>query len=218
MMSGASANQQAKRQIVRILGVPFSTLSFADTISLILGWMEEQTPRQVVTANPEIVMRAREDVRLQQILQQADLVTPDGIGAVFAARLLGHPIEGRVTGADMLPPMFEKADRQGWTVYILGASPESFKRALVNLTGLYPNISFQGRDGYFQDGELPDIVADIQAHAPHLLLVGIGMGKQETFIADYLPVLNVPVAIGIGGMIDVYAGTVKRAPMFWQSR
>lgn len=215
MMSG-SANQQTQRQIVKILGVPFSTLSFVDTISLILGWMEERTPRQIVTANPEIVMHAREDARLREILQQADLVTPDGIGAVFAARLLGHPVEGRVTGADMLPPLFEKANQQAWTVYILGASPESFNRALVNLTGLYPNVSFQGRDGYFPDGELPNIVADIRTQAPRLLLVGIGMGKQETFIADHLHVLNVPVAIGVGGIIDVYAGTVKRAPVFWQ--
>jgi N-acetylglucosaminyldiphosphoundecaprenol N-acetyl-beta-D-mannosaminyltransferase len=215
-MSGTNGAEQAKRPIAPILGVPFSTLAFGDIISLILAWMEGGTPRQVVTANPEIVMRAREDERLWTILQQADLITPDGIGAVYASRLMGYPMEGRVTGADVLPHLLDRANQKGWTVYILGASSESFRRALVNLTGLYSDVSFQGRDGYFKEEELPGILAEIRAYSPCLLLVGLGMGKQETFIADHMHDLRVPVSIGIGGMIDVYAGTVKRAPLFWR--
>lgn len=215
-MSGTGSAEQVKRPIATILGVPFSTLSFDDTVSLILEWMESSTPRQVVTANPEIVMRAREDARLRTILQQADLITPDGIGAVYAIRLMGHSMEGRVTGADMLPHLLDHANRKRWTVYILGASPESFRRALVNLTGLYPDVSFQGRDGYFKEEELPAILADIRTYRPRLFLAGLGMGKQEAFIADHMHELQVPVSIGVGGMIDVYAGTVKRAPLFWQ--
>ncbi|TCS69775.1 WecB/TagA/CpsF family glycosyltransferase [Effusibacillus lacus] len=199
-----------------ILGVPFSTLSFAETINLLEDWMGGAVPRQVVTANPEIVMNAREDKEMERILQQADLVTPDGIGIVYAAKILGGPIRERVTGADILPPLFRKADREGWTVYLLGASPESNRLAQANLSRLYANLKLTGRDGFFREEEIPALLSDIRAAAPKLLLVGLGLGKQEKFIAKYLQDLQVPLAIGIGGCIDVYAGTVKRAPVLFR--
>lgn len=215
-MAGASADVQVKQHVCHILGVPFSTLSFAETVSLIKSWMEGTTPRQVITANPEIVMYAREDAHMWEVTQKADIITPDGIGAVLAARLLGQPVEGRVTGADMLPPLLDKANQENWPVYLFGAGPDSFTKALANLRTLYPKIRFEGRNGYFSEQDIPQIMADIRRHAPRLLLVGLGMGKQEKFIFDHLDELNVPVSIGIGGVIDIYAGTVKRAPVFWQ--
>lgn len=214
-----TANTAVKfRQIpkVNILGVPFSTLSYQETVELIRTWMGQAKPRQVVTANPEIVMFARQNSDMFNVLQRADIITADGIGAVYGARILGQPIRERVTGADMLPPLFETANREKWPVYLLGASPESNGRALSTLMSMYPQIPFAGRDGFFIKEDMPVIIEDIRQHAPKLLLVGLGMGRQELFIAEHLEQLNVPVSIGIGGCIDIYAGTVKRAPLFWQ--
>ncbi|WP_018132146.1 WecB/TagA/CpsF family glycosyltransferase [Effusibacillus pohliae] len=204
------------KDTINILGVPFSTLSFADTIQLIQSWMAGSTPRQVVTANPEFVMFVRENREMQAIVRQADLITPDGIGIVYAARLLGNRRIERVTGADMLPLLFEKANQQGWPVYLLGASAESNRLARQTLSRLYPNIPLAGRDGFFSKAEVPGIIADIRSRQPRLLLVGLGSGKQEKFIADHLQELRVPVSIGVGGCIDIYAGTVKRAPLLWR--
>ncbi|MFC4769989.1 WecB/TagA/CpsF family glycosyltransferase [Effusibacillus consociatus] len=211
-----SGTQVRTANTVDILGVPFSTLSFADTIKLILSWMEDGLPRQVVTANPEIVMFANQNREMMSLLQRADLITPDGIGVVYAARLFGSRIVERVTGADMLPPLFENAHLEGWPVYLLGANPESNRLALENLSRIYPNMKLAGRDGFFKEQDIPGIIEDIRRQSPRLLLVGLGLGKQERFIADHLHELNVPVSIGVGGCIDIYAGTVKRAPSFWR--
>lgn len=202
---------------IEILGIPFSTLSFDETIELLTKWMGEKEPRQVVTANPEYVMIAKEDKELKTILQEADLVTPDGIGAVWAGRLFGAPLQGRVTGADMLPKLLEVCERQQYRVYVLGAKPEVNQLALQRFRREYPHVQFAGRDGYFHDSEIPHLVKDIQQHQPHLLLVGLGMGKQDVFIHRYKQALCVPVSIGIGGSLDVFSGTVKRAPKIWQT-
>lgn len=201
---------------VNILGVPFSTLSFAETVQVIQTWMGDTIPRQVVTANPEIVMAAKEDAELMGLLQRSDLITPDGIGVVYASKILGTPDVERVTGADILPPLFELANKQGWPVYLFGASAESNRLAQENLRRLYPNMQLAGRDGFFTERDISEIIAGIQRHSPRLLLVGLGLGKQEKFIAKHLHELNVPVSIGVGGCIDIYAGTVKRAPAVWR--
>ncbi|BCJ87840.1 WecB/TagA/CpsF family glycosyltransferase [Effusibacillus dendaii] len=204
------------KSAVNILGVPFSSLSFDETIALIRDWMGGSEPRQIVTANPEIVMLARRDPDFLKLLQQADLVTPDGIGIVYAAKILEKASVDRVTGIDILPFLFETANQSKWPVYLLGASPESNRRAIENLSRLYPNALFKGRDGFFSDQEIPSILEEIRSFTPRLLLVGLGLGKQEKFIARYLKQLHVPVSIGVGGCIDIYAGTVRRAPLVWR--
>lgn len=205
-----------KQDTVNILGIPVSTLSFGETVELIQSWMGGSVPRQVVTANPEIVMFARKNKEFWKILQQADLITPDGIGVVYAARWTGCFIADRVTGADMLPLLFDRANREGWPVYLLGAGVESNRLARENLARLYPDMPLSGRDGYFSEDDVPGIIGEIRKHGTRLLLVGLGLGKQETFISKYREEMNVPVSIGVGGCIDIYAGTVKRAPLVWR--
>jgi N-acetylglucosaminyldiphosphoundecaprenol N-acetyl-beta-D-mannosaminyltransferase len=178
--------------------------------------MKDRQPRQVVTANPEYVMIARQDRELASILRAADLITPDGIGTVIAGRLFGANLEGRVTGADMLPRLLEICNQESYRVYALGSKPEANQRALERFAEEYPHAHFAGRDGYFREEDVPGILAEIKQFRPHLLLVGLGMGKQDTFIARYKEELGVPVSIAIGGSLDVFAGTVKRAPLIWQ--
>lgn len=201
---------------VDILGVPFSTLDFGQTIQQIAEWLRGDQPRQVVTANPEYVMMARENEELARVLREADLVTPDGIGAVWAGRLFGAPLPGRVTGADMVPELLAICNREGFRVYALGSTPQANQLALQRFRREYPRVVFAGRDGYFKEEEIPQIVQEIRQFRPHLLLVGLGMGKQDLFIARHKEELCVPVSIAIGGCLDVFAGTVKRAPVIWQ--
>ncbi|GIM45575.1 acetylglucosaminyldiphosphoundecaprenol acetyl-beta-D-mannosaminyltransferase [Collibacillus ludicampi] len=216
IMNVGDSAVQPRIPTIEILGIPFSTLTFDETIELLAGWMKEDQPRQVVTANPEYVMIAKENPQLAAILREADLVTPDGIGAVMAGRLFGAPLEGRVTGADMLPRLLDICDREKYRVYALGSKPEANQLALQRFRREYPHVHFAGRDGYFIESDVPDILDEIKQHRPHLLLVGLGMGKQDAFIAKYKKELGVPVSIAIGGSLDVFAGTVKRAPLIWQ--
>jgi N-acetylglucosaminyldiphosphoundecaprenol N-acetyl-beta-D-mannosaminyltransferase len=203
--------------MVEILGVPFATLSFEETVEKLIAAMEKgDKPHHIVTAGPELIMMALNDERLMNVLRSVDLVTPDGIGAVWASKFYGHPLPGRVTGMELSTAMIEAASRRGWRVYLLGAKPEANRLALEKLRAQYPDLNIAGRDGYFGEEKFAQVIAEVKAFAPHLLLVGLGQPRQEFFIHDHKEQLGVPVMVGCGGVIDVFAGTVKRAPLVWQ--
>ncbi|TRY25706.1 WecB/TagA/CpsF family glycosyltransferase [Brevibacillus sp. LEMMJ03] len=204
------------KQVANILGVSFSTRGFDETVADLVERIASGRKTHVVTANPEIVMLARENRSLRTILEQA-YVVPDGIGIVYAARWTKQPISERVTGVDLLEALMAAADRHQWKVYLLGASPEVNRLAAEKLAGRYPGARIVGyRDGYFQQGEEPAIVREIAEKAPHLLFVAMGSPKQDEWIARYRDQLQASLMMGVGGSFDVIAGKVKRAPKLWQ--
>ena len=203
--------------MVEILGVPFSTKNFEETVRLLTDAMRQGTvPYHIITANPEIVMMAQENETIMRLLRGADMVTPDGIGAVWASKYYGQALQDRVTGAELSEALIKFGAEHKMRVYLLGASPQSNELAVQNLRAKYPTLDVQGCHGYFKADEEPRILNEVKTFAPHLLLVGLGMPRQELFISNNKQTLGVPVSIGIGGVIDIFAGTVKRAPKFWQ--
>jgi N-acetylglucosaminyldiphosphoundecaprenol N-acetyl-beta-D-mannosaminyltransferase len=200
---------------VEILGIPFSLLNTQETVEYWKQLIRSGEPHHVITANPEAVMMALKDPKLHRIFLQAAQITPDGIGAVWASRFYGTPLRERVTGADTTPLLLQAAEREGWSVFLLGASPESNALAVQHVQTRYPNLRVAGHHGYFGD-QVKAVLEQIRTFAPEILLVGLGMPKQEYFIAEHLQDLKVPLAIGIGGVIDVWSGKVKRAPKWCQ--
>lgn len=172
----------------------------------------------VITAGPEFVMQCVANESLLRLANSADLVTADGIGIVWAAARRGRPVPERLTGVELLPAVFATAEerRQPLRVYLLGASQLSLDKCLLELRGRFPSLTFTGRNGYFSEADVDDILADIRAFEPHLLLVGIGQPRQEMFLRDVLGRINPCVGIGIGGSIDAWSGTVPRAPKLFQ--
>lgn len=198
-----------------ILGTPVDMLSLREAAGRIEEYIGQGVPRLVVTANPEIIMLARRDAGFGEILAKADMVTADGIGVVVAARILGVPLRERVTGIDLSRELFLAAGRKGYRIYLLGARPGVAEQAARNLAGEFPGIRIVGcHDGYFSDDG--PVVADIKAKAPDILLVALGMGKQEKWVWRHKAGLGVPVSIGVGGSLDVYAGIARRAPLWMQ--
>lgn len=202
--------------MVTILGVPFSTLTLEQTVAKLEQAMLAHTPLHIVTANPEVIMIAHRDPEVRSLIQEADLVTPDGIGAVWASKYYGTRIHERVTGMELSTALIEFAAKKGLGVYLLGASAESNRLAVENLRRQYKDLRIGGRDGYFKPEQDEEVAAEVRAFGPALLLVGLGMPRQEKFINQYKQELGAQVMIGIGGVIDVFAGTVKRAPKIWQ--
>lgn len=196
---------------LNILNIPIDALTLKEAAGQLQRYIGQATPRLVVTANPEIIMLARQDPEFGEILAGADMITADGIGVVVAARLLGIPLKERVTGIDLSRELFRLAQAKGYRIYLLGAAPGVAEKAALNLSKDFPGLQIVGcHDGYFaEDGP---VVADIRAKAPDVLLVALGMGKQEKWIWRHKAALGVPVAIGVGGSLDVYAGLVRRAP------
>lgn len=202
-------------QRVEILGTPVDLVSLEQT----LAWIEETLAqpqsqcRQIITTNPEAVVRAQTDPALKKALLECELITADGVGIVWAVgQLTGHKLSERVPGAEILPAAFERFGSR-LKVYFLGAAPGVAQRA-AQAAGARWNIQVCGvQDGYFQDEAA--VVAAIHQTQPDLLVVGMGEG-QDTFIHRNKARLGAKLAIGVGGMIDVLAGEVKRAPVWAQ--
>lgn len=200
----------------KILGVSFSTLGFNATVSDLVTRIQSGRRTHVVTANPEVVMIAKENSGFQSILDQA-YVVPDGIGIVYAAKMLHLPVSERVTGVELLEALMKEADKHRWKVFLLGAAPDVNRRAADRLEKDYPGAKIVGRrDGFFSPDEEHKIVEEIASVSPDLLFVAMGVPRQELWIAKHWPHLNTSVAMGVGGVFDVLAGAVKRAPVIWQ--
>lgn len=201
------------REKANILGCMVDILDLNEAIDRVKRLVEYPESGQVVTLNPEIAYTAQKQPELQQLINSSSLVTPDGIGMVWAARQLGYITRGRVTGIDLLYGLCREAAERGWSIYLLGAAPGVASAAAEKLGIEFPGITVSGfHHGYFHEDEEEFIVGQIKEAAPQILFVGLGAPRQELWIHRYKDYLNVPVSIGVGGSFDVAAGKKKRAP------
>lgn len=194
-----------------ILGVEFDNFTVEETVEKAISSLKNDKPFVIYTPNPEIVNVAKKDKEFTDILNQADVVTPDGIGIVYASKILKGHIKFRAPGFDISTGIIEKLNESGGSVYLFGGKEGVASKAGTNLQNKYKNLKIAGtHNGYFSDDT--DIIADIKEKSPDLLLVCLGAPKQEKWIHKNKNNLNAGIIIGAGGSIDVYAGNVKRAP------
>lgn len=202
---------------VNILGVDVDAVTMAEAVDVVRRAMDTRAGVMVATANAEMLMRATHDEELRRILNASALVVPDGAGTVWAARHLGHAMPERVAGYDLAQELLRCAPAEGRRVYFFGSAPGVAEKAKAKAEQLYPGIEIVGvRNGFFSPADDAAIIAEIRAARPDLLLVALGVPKQEKWIAAHLAELDVPVAIGVGGTLDVMAGVMKRAPHWMQ--
>lgn len=202
---------------VNILGVNVDAVTMAEAVAHVTAAMDVRANVMIATANAEMIMRATHDEELRDILNAAALVVPDGAGTVWAARHLGHAMPERVAGYDLAQELLRRAPAEGRRIYFFGAAPGVAEKAKEKAEQLYPGIEIVGvRNGFFSPADNAAIIAEIRAARPDLLLVALGVPKQEKWIAAHLAALDVPAAIGVGGTLDVMAGVMKRAPYWMQ--
>lgn len=196
---------------IKILGVNISNVSMNEAVDIIWKLREEEGNHIVFTPNPEFVYRAYHDVEFRNKLNSADLTLPDGIGLVYAAKIIGTPLKERVPGFEACCRIIAEAKDKDASIYILGGKPGVSELAKENIERDYPGIKIAGvADGYFKDDN--EVIEKINAVSPDFLLVCTGCPRQENWIYKYKDKLNVKVSIGAGGTVDVLSGTVKRAP------
>lgn len=198
------------------MGVGFDDISVDRAVDWAHETIQGGGKSYVVTPNPEIVWLCRRNKILLNAIAGAGLVLPDGIGIVYGAKILGTPLScGRVPGIDFVGVLLAKMAQSGMSVFLLGAKPGVAETAGEKLLQMYPGLLIAGTaDGYFSDDQA--MVKKINSAHPDLLLVCLGAPKQELWITSQLNSLNVPLCAGLGGVLDVFAGNVKRAPMFFQ--
>ncbi|WP_332650902.1 WecB/TagA/CpsF family glycosyltransferase [Lysinibacillus sp. 54212] len=201
---------------VTVMGVPFLHTDQQGFSSLLINRIEGKEKTFVITANPEIVMGANENPELMAYIKQATYVCADGIGVVKAAKILGDELPGRVTGYDTMIALLEAGNEKRFKIYLLGAQKETLDKTVENIGKTYPNVEVVGyHDGFF-DWNSSDIPDEIQSLQPDLVFVALGVPRQEKWISEHIDRFSHGVFIGVGGSFDVIAGTVKRAPVFWQ--
>jgi len=208
--------QEMKNKIM-ILGIPIDRVDYEEALTIFDGFMKGSSFRFIVTPNSEILVNASKDKELKQIIEAADMVIPDGIGLVYASRILGVPLHERVTGIDFLDKTLAYLEKSGQSIFFLGSKPGIAELAAGKMQEKYPKLCVSGvHDGYFQIDQEEAIVEQINSSKADFLCVALGSPKQEQFIYRHRGELNMKAAIGVGGSLDVWAGTLKRAPEFYR--
>lgn len=205
------------RDRVDILGVWIDKANTNSAIEIIKGFIAGNGAKTVFTPNSEMIMIAKNDVELKNILNSSDLNLGDGIGVVLASRILGCRIPERVTGTDTMMNLFKLGADGSISYYLFGAAPGIVDLAVNNLKEMYPKINIVGtHNGFFDEEEEKNIIQNIKELSPDILFVGLGAPMQEKWIHKNKYNLNVKVCMGIGGSIDIAAGVVKRAPKIFR--
>lgn len=201
---------------IDVLNVLFDSVTKENILNILAKRIEENKKTFLVTANPEIVMQAKSNPDYLQDIQKADYVIADGIGIIIGSKIIGQPLPERIPGYELMHALLKKGNDSNWSAYFLGAKKEVVELALENIRKLYPNLKIAGyHDGFF-DWNSNVIQEEIKSAKPDLVFVALGLPRQENFIAKNLPQFDKGLFIGVGGSFDVLAGTVKRAPVFWQ--
>lgn len=197
------------------MGVGFDDLTRDGAVALCKNLIEEHRSAYMVTPNPEIVMASWDNPALREAISNADLVIPDGIGVVKAAKILGTPLKERLPGIEIGEAILQYAAQSGKKVFLLGAKPGVADLAADRMREMFPGIDICGvNDGYFKDDAA--VIEKINAAKPDFLMVCLGFPKQEMWMAQNASKLDVGLMAGLGGSLDVFAGTVLRAPEKWQ--
>ena len=196
---------------IDVMGVGFDNVTMDEALERAKTLLAQPGPAYCVTPNAEIVYEAMHDEAFRAILNGAALVLPDGAGTVLGAKLLGTPLKQKVAGIDFSANLLVILAETGKRLYLLGGKPGIAEKAAENMIKKHPGLCICGTaDGYFRD-EAP-VIEKINAAKPDALFVCLGAPKQEIFMHAHCADLAVPLMIGLGGSLDGFAGTVKRAP------
>lgn len=208
----------------RILDVPVDMIDSREAMEIFRELMKTEDCSMIVTPNSEIVVNATKDPELKAIIEQADLVIPDGIGLVYASKIMGVPLRERVTGIDFLDAVLGYLEETDQSIFFLGSKPGEDGQpgiaeiAAVRMKEKYKNLKVAGtHHGYFKEPDEEAIVKAINESGADFLCAALGSPKQEKFIYRHRSELKVKGGIGVGGSLDVWAGTLKRAPEFYRN-
>ena len=207
-----NASSQTQHSLT-ILGVHVHNLSKSQVLAALSDYAVAGAPHHVVTLNPEYLVQAHASPEFKAVLNRADLALADGVGLVWAARLMGQRLVARIPGVDLVDWLADLAAGSGYSMFLLGARPGVAEAAAAGLAQRYPGLVIAGAyAGSSRPADETAVIERITAVRPHFLLVAYGAPEQDIWIRRNLQQLGVPVAIGVGGAFDYLSGRVARAP------
>ena len=199
-----------------ILGLQFDNVTMDEAVARAEELLKGDGASYIVTPNAEIGYEALQSEQLRTLINSAAMVLPDGAGVVLASKVLKTPLKQKVAGVDFADRLLGLLAEQGGSVYLLGSKPGVAELAAEKMIEKHPGLNICGMaDGYFKDED--PVVAAINEKSPDVLFVCLGAPKQEIFMQTHQHELKTKLMIGLGGSLDSFAGTVKRAPK-WMIR
>lgn len=232
-----AANDGVSANRFNALGIPIDNLDMdsavEQVVDLVYRFPRDRRARYVSTVNVDFLVNAlgvagggARHPELLEVLRSSDLVTADGFPVVMLSKLMGNPLKARVTGADLVPALAQRAAKEGLRLYLFGGREEIARKAADILEADNPGLEIAGVESpmvhtqgeglmnFEEDDER--IIEDINRSGADILLIGLGNPKQEQWFWRHRDRLKVPVSIGIGGTFEFIAGSVKRAPRWIQ--
>jgi N-acetylglucosaminyldiphosphoundecaprenol N-acetyl-beta-D-mannosaminyltransferase len=217
---GALCRGWHNRWRVEIGGVHIDRVDLQSALTRIQAFLDCGQTHQIATVNLDFVTLARKDSTFRDTVNRADLVVPDGMPLVWLSHLRGEPVPERVTGVELVERSCQLAAQTGRGVFLLGAAPGVAVAAARTLQQRHPGLrvvgSYSPSFGSAMAAENERIIAMIRDAAPAFLFVALGAPRQDLWIDAHRDRLRVPVAIGVGGTLDILAGAVQRAPGWMQ--
>ncbi len=201
---------------ITIRNLPFHNVTMQEAILLAEAELQKDGMSLVVTPNAEIAQLCLEDEAVHRILASAELILPDGAGVIMAAKILGTPLKEKVAGVEFGMQLLSLAEKKGYRVFLLGGKPTVAELAAEALRKTMPHLQIVGiHDGYFTKtgAETDAVIEKINASRAEILLICLGAPTQEIWAHENRKKLStIRLAACLGGSLDIYAGTAKRAP------
>ncbi|WP_294371292.1 WecB/TagA/CpsF family glycosyltransferase [uncultured Clostridium sp.] len=180
----------------------------------LMNYIEGLNKVNIISGNPEILFNGMNDKVLKKSFNDEEaLIIPDGVGTVIASKLLGNPVQEKIAGIDVVKEVIIKADKEKKSVYFIGAKEEVVEKCVENVQKDYPNLKIAGyHNGYFDMNNCDEIIKNIQDSKPWAIFVAMGSPRQEIFIDKIRDIEDIKIFMGVGGVFDIFAGNLKRAP------
>lgn len=211
-----SAVEPTSRGDVVFMGTRFDPVTVSRAADLVMEMVASRRTGWVSTVNVAILMMMRQDATLRSYVDDSALILADGQPIVWGSRLMGDPLPERVTGVDLIEYLCSSCERDGRSVYFLGGTAEVVGTVATRMSRQYPDLRLGFHHGYFSDQEFATRADDVRAFGADILIVGMGVPRQEHFIRSQWEHLGVGAAIGVGGSFNVIAGSLRRAPVWMQ--
>ena len=180
----------------------------------LMKYIEKYEKVNIVSGNPEILLNGMKNSKLKESFNaETSLIIPDGIGTVLASKIVKDPVKEKIAGIDVVKEILIKSEKEKKSIYLLGAEEEVLVKCIENIKKQHPSLNIAGsNNGFFELNNCKDIIEDIKSKDIYAIFVAMGSPRQEIFIDKILHDSNIKIFMGVGGVFDVFAGKVNRAP------
>ncbi len=198
-----------------MLGVQIDNCTLTDAIDKIVDSAQTKSRHAYAFVNADCLNQASRNSSYARVLSHQQKVFADGSGIRLAAKIRGINVRGNVNGTDLFPLLCAEMEKQGLSLFLLGAAPGIADAVVKNILEKFPNLKIAGtQDGFFKSADTPSVIEKINNTKADILLVAMGVPCQELWIESNFSHLNCQVAIGVGGLFDFFSGRISRAPVW----